>query len=68
MSTAGIHPWNLAENMVKPIEILTRSGLFGPWDAPDLDFDQKKAGINPAGCDPWGLDSFQLWPNFVILV
>jgi phenylpropionate dioxygenase-like ring-hydroxylating dioxygenase large terminal subunit len=67
VSTAGIHPWTLPPNMLKPIEILTRSGLFGPWDAPDLDFDQKDAGINPAGCDPWGLDSFQIWPNFVIL-
>ncbi len=26
------------------------------------------AGINPAKCDPWGLDSFQLFPNFVILI
>jgi Rieske 2Fe-2S family protein len=68
VSTAGIHPWNLAENMTKPVDRVTRSGLFGPWDAPDLDFEQKDAGINPAGCDPWGLDSFQLWPNFVILV
>ena len=25
-------------------------------------------GLNPAKCDPWGLDSFQLFPNFVILV
>ena len=25
------------------------------------------AGLNPAKCDPWGLDSFQLFPNFVIL-
>src|SRR5690606_11533644 len=24
-------------------------------------------GLNPARCDPWGLDSFQLFPNFVIL-
>ncbi len=68
VSTAGIHPWNLPENMIKPIDTLTRSGLFGPWDAPDLGYDQKDAGINPAGCDPWGLDSFQLWPNFTILV
>jgi len=54
--------------MTKPVDRVTRSGLFGPWDAPELDFDPKDAGINPAGCDPWGLDSFQLWPNFVILV
>jgi hypothetical protein len=26
------------------------------------------AGLNPEGCDPWGLDSFQLFPNFVILI
>ena len=26
------------------------------------------AGVNPANCDPWGLDSFQLFPNFVILI
>ena len=68
VSTAGIHPWTLPENMLKPMEILTRSGLFGQWDAPDLDYDQKAAGINPAGCDPWGLDSWQLFPNFTILV
>jgi hypothetical protein len=68
VSTAGIHPWTLAPGMLKPMELITRSGLFGPWDAPDLDYDQKEAGINPAGCDPWGLDSFQVWPNFVILV
>ncbi len=68
VSTAGVHPWDLPPNMLKPIERLTRSGLFGPWDAPDLAYDQKSAGINPAGCDPWGLDSFQVFPNFVILV
>jgi hypothetical protein len=25
-------------------------------------------GLNPGRCDPWGLDSFQLFPNFVILI
>jgi hypothetical protein len=25
-------------------------------------------GVNPGNCDPWGLDSWQLWPNWVILV
>ncbi len=68
VSTAGIHPWNLPENMLQPMEIITRSGLFGAWEVPELDYDQKEAGINPAGCDPWGLDSFQIFPNFVILV
>jgi len=68
VSTAGIHPWNLPENMLKPMEILTRSGLFGPWEVPDLGLDTKPAGLNPAKCDPWGLDSFQIFPNFVILI
>ncbi len=55
--------------MLKPMEIITRSGLFGPWDiARPRATTQKAAGINPAGCDPWGLDSFQIFPNFVILV
>ena len=26
------------------------------------------AGVNPAECNPWGSDSFQLFPNFVILI
>ncbi len=68
VSTAGVHPWTLPENMLKPMETLTRSGLFGPWDIPDLGLEQKPAGLNPANCDPWGLDSFQVFPNFVILV
>jgi ring hydroxylating enzyme alpha subunit len=50
------------------MEDVTRSGLVGPWDAPDLGVEKMPAGLNPAGCDPWGLDSFQLWPNFVILI
>ena len=52
--------------MRKPIEDICQSGLFGPWDEPDL--GEMPAGLNPAKCDPWGLDSFQLFPNFVILV
>ena len=51
--------------MRKPIEDICQSGLFGPWDKPDL--GEMPAGLNPAKCDPWGLDSFQLFPNFVVL-
>jgi hypothetical protein len=25
-------------------------------------------GVNPGRCEPWGLDSFQLFPNFVLLI
>jgi hypothetical protein len=51
---------------MKPMERLTRSGLFGPWDKADL--GELPPGINPARCEPWGLDSFQIFPNFVILI
>ena len=66
VSTAGIRLYELPENMRKPIESLTRSGNFGPWDAPEL--GEMPAGLNPAKCDPWGLDSFQMFPNFTILI
>ncbi len=68
VSTSGIAAWELDPDMRKPMEDITRSGLFGPWDAPDLGVGAMPVGLNPAGCDPWGLDSFQLWPNFVILL
>jgi hypothetical protein len=51
---------------IKPTEGLTRSGLFGPWEVPDL--GELPAGVNPSKCKPWGLDSVQVWPNFVILI
>ena len=66
VSTSGIRPWEMAADTIKPMEQLTRSGLFGPWDTPDL--GELPAGVNPARCKPWGLDSFQVWPNFVLLL
>ena len=66
VSTSGVRAWELDQDMRKPIEDICRSGLFGPWDKPDL--GDMPAGVNPAKCDPWGLDSFQLFPNFVILL
>ncbi|ABW12772.1 Rieske (2Fe-2S) domain protein [Parafrankia sp. EAN1pec] len=66
VSTSGVRFWEMDSELLKPMEILTRSGLFGPWDK--IDLGDLPAGVNPAGCDPWGLDSFQLFPNFVILI
>jgi phenylpropionate dioxygenase-like ring-hydroxylating dioxygenase large terminal subunit len=66
VSTSGVRFWEMDTELVKPMEILTRSGLFGPWDQVDL--GEMPVGVNPAGCEPWGLDSFQLFPNFVILI
>jgi phenylpropionate dioxygenase-like ring-hydroxylating dioxygenase large terminal subunit len=52
--------------MVKPIERVLRSGLFGVWDAPDI--GELPAGLNPAGHRGWGVDWFLLYPNFIFLV
>jgi phenylpropionate dioxygenase-like ring-hydroxylating dioxygenase large terminal subunit len=55
-------------NMVKPTERVVRSGLFGPWDAPDLGIDELPPGVNPARHKAWGQDSFLFFPNFMILI
>jgi hypothetical protein len=55
--------------MVKPIERVLRSGLFGPWDRPAIDgLDPLPPGINPARHKAWGMDSFFFFPNFQILI
>jgi phenylpropionate dioxygenase-like ring-hydroxylating dioxygenase large terminal subunit len=55
-------------SMVKPIERALRSGLFGPWDAPDIGITELPPALNPARHKSWGLDSFLFFPNFMILV
>jgi phenylpropionate dioxygenase-like ring-hydroxylating dioxygenase large terminal subunit len=64
MTTPGFRPWEMSADQVKPMEVLTRSGTFGPWDKPDLNTDPP--GINPAGCNPFGMSLFGIWPNFAI--
>jgi phenylpropionate dioxygenase-like ring-hydroxylating dioxygenase large terminal subunit len=54
------------ESMVKPIERVLRSGLFGPWDPP-IDIELPEA-VNPARHKAWGIDSFHFFPNFMLLV
>ncbi|MBV9486396.1 MAG: aromatic ring-hydroxylating dioxygenase subunit alpha, partial [Frankiaceae bacterium] len=53
-------------SMVKPIERVLRSGLFGPWEGPDL--GELPEGINPARHPAWGIDSFLFFPNFMLLI
>jgi phenylpropionate dioxygenase-like ring-hydroxylating dioxygenase large terminal subunit len=55
-------------SMVKPIEQKLRSGLFGPWDPPDIGLDELPRGLNPARHKAWGLDSFLFFPNFMVLI
>jgi phenylpropionate dioxygenase-like ring-hydroxylating dioxygenase large terminal subunit len=55
--------------MVKPIERVLRSGLFGPWDRPDLPgVENPPPSLNPARHRAWGVDSFVFFPNFMLLV
>src|SRR4051794_31703796 len=56
------------ESMVKPIERVLRSGLFGVWDAPDIGLDELPPGVNPARHQSWGTDSFVFFPNFMVLI
>ncbi len=57
-------------NMVKPIERILHSGLFGPWDRPDIKGilpDELPPAINPGRHKTWGQDSFEFFPNFTLL-
>jgi phenylpropionate dioxygenase-like ring-hydroxylating dioxygenase large terminal subunit len=56
-------------NMVKPIERVLHSGLFGPWDRPAIEgLDPLPPGVNPARHKSWGIDSFHFFPNFMLLI
>jgi phenylpropionate dioxygenase-like ring-hydroxylating dioxygenase large terminal subunit len=67
VSTGGVRGEDQPIDMIKPIEAKLRSGLFGPWEHSDAE-DLSVPGVNPGDADPWGLDSYNLWPNFVILI
>jgi glycine betaine catabolism A len=58
--------WDMPEENVKPADRVTRSGLFGPWEQSDL--GELPPGINPGKIQPWGLSSFQFFPNFAVLI
>ena len=50
----------------RPIERLTRSSPAGPWNkAPDR--GPLPTGLNPTRSEKYGFDSFQFFPNFVII-
>ncbi|MFJ9376358.1 aromatic ring-hydroxylating dioxygenase subunit alpha [Streptomyces sp. NPDC101455] len=55
--------------IVKPIERVLRSGLFGPWEAPDIEgLDNLPTGLNPGRHRAWGNDSFEFFPNMTLLI
>ena len=43
--------------MVKPVERVLRSGLFGPWDRPSIEgLDPLPPAVNPSRHKAWGVD------------
>ena len=67
VSTTGGRMDLAPSEFVKPIDTRFRSGLFGPWDRPEAGTGALTPGMNPAGDPRWGLDSFQFFPNFVLI-
>jgi phenylpropionate dioxygenase-like ring-hydroxylating dioxygenase large terminal subunit len=57
------------ENMY-PIERISGAGLMGPWhrDRPEFELDALPPGVNPGKLDPWSVSTFNIFPNFVILL
>lgn len=54
-------------SMVKPLENVLRAGLFGPWDSPGV-VKELPWMVNPSKHRAWGIDSFVIFPNFMILI
>ena len=50
----AIRPWELPDDMLKPMERDTRSGLFGPWEVPDLDVRPDAGRHQPGEVRPLG--------------
>ena len=59
-----------APELMYPVEAAAEAGLMGPWhrDRPELEVDNLPAGVNPGGLDPWSVSTFNIFPNFVILL
>ncbi|MFK4105249.1 aromatic ring-hydroxylating dioxygenase subunit alpha [Streptomyces sp. NPDC019531] len=68
-SWGGIAPPH-DRKMVKPIEGALRSGLFGPWEFPDIGVatEDLPPAVNPTRDPRWGMDSFVFFPNFMLLI
>ena len=53
-----------------PVEVAAQAGLLGRWhvDREELKVENLPAGVNPGGLDPWSVSTFNIFPNFVILL
>ncbi len=63
--TSGGEHANANVRSARPLDALFESGFFGPESVPDI--GPLGDGLNPAGVPKWGLDSWQVYPNFVVL-
>jgi phenylpropionate dioxygenase-like ring-hydroxylating dioxygenase large terminal subunit len=48
-----------------PSQDVFRAALYGPYDAPDI--GERGPVSNPGRLEGWGMDTWQLYPNFVVL-
>ena len=56
-------------SMVKPLDQVLRSGLFGPWDKPEIiEKLELPPGVNVKRVPQWGIDSWHFYPNFMLLI
>jgi phenylpropionate dioxygenase-like ring-hydroxylating dioxygenase large terminal subunit len=57
-------------SMVKPMDQVLRSGLFGPWDKPEVieKLAELPPGVNPKNVPQWGIDEWHFYPNFMLLI
>ena len=57
-------------SMVKPIDQVLRSGLFGPWDKPEVieKLDQLPPGVNPKKSRRGASTRGIFFPNFMLLI
>jgi glycine betaine catabolism A len=60
----------MAPELMYPVEVAAEAGLMGPWhrDRPELAVDNLPPGVNPGKLDPWSVSTFNIFPNFVVLL
>jgi Rieske 2Fe-2S family protein len=60
----------MAPELMYPVEVAAEAGLMGPWQTnhPEFAVDTLPPGVNPGKLDPWSVSTFNIFPNFVILL
>ena len=60
----------MAAELMYPVEVAAEAGLMGPWhlDREELAVENLPAGVNPGRLEPWSVSTFNIFPNFVILL